>query len=211
LFRLDTQFEVEEMSTAERAVCTPEELLEMTDGDLYELVDGQLVERKMSALSSWVAGETYGRIRDYLRDTGRGGWAFPEGTSYQCFAWDPGAVRRADASYVAAGRFDNDEVPEQGHLRIAPDLAAEVVSPHDSFNEVDQKVEDFLEAGVRLVWVISPETRSVQIYRAGEQATRRLHADDELDAEDILPGFRCKVSDLFPTGASTTDRDAPQA
>jgi len=199
------------MSTAERAVCTPEQLLELSDGDLYELIDGQLVERKMSVLSSWVAGETYGRIRDFLRDTGQGGWAFPEGTSYQCFPWDAGAVRRADASYIAPGRFDNDEVPEQGHLRIAPDLAAEVVSPHDSFNEVDQKVEDFLEAGVRLVWVISPETQSVQVYRPGVQATRRLHGDDELDGEDVLSGFRCKVSELFPSRATVADRDARQA
>jgi Uma2 family endonuclease len=198
------------MSTVERVVCNPDELLELPDGDLYELVDGELVERKMSVLSSWVAGETYGRIRDYLRNSGRGGWAFPEGTSYQCFPWDPGAVGRADASYIAPGRFDNDEVPEQGHLRIAPDLAAEVVSPHDSHSEVDHKVADYLEAGVHLVWVINPQTQSVHVYRPGAPDASRLSADDELDGEDVLPGFRCKVSDLFPGRVSSAAPDVPQ-
>jgi Uma2 family endonuclease len=185
------------MSTLSSPACTADELLTMPDGDLYELVNGRLMERATSATSSWVAGETYRRLANFAVDS-ETGWAFPEGTSYQCFPWDPGRVRRADASFIGKGRFPDDEIPDVGHLPIPPDLAAEVVSPHDSFYEVDQKVEDFLEAGVRLVWVISPERHSVQVYRPGVQATRRLHGDDELDGEDVLPGFRCKVSDLFP-------------
>lgn len=193
------------MSTVTITEYTAEDLLRMPDGDLYELVDGQLVERKFAATSSWVAGEIHRRLGNHVNEQNLG-WAFPEGTSYQCFAVEPERVRKPDASFVAAGRFDNDLPPEEGHVRIPPDLAVEVVSPNDSYFEVDQKVEEFLEAGVRLVWVINPETRTAKVYRPGEQAVAHLHANDELSGEDVLPGFRCRVGDLFPRKLASATR-----
>ena len=72
----------------------------------------------------------------------------------------------------------------------------EVLSPNDRDYETDQKIEDFLRAGVRLVWVINPETRTVLIYRA-DGTISGLREQDELSGEDVVQGFRCRVGDLF--------------
>jgi Uma2 family endonuclease len=63
--------------------------------------------------------------------------------------------------------------------------------------EVDQEVDDYLAAGVRLVWMVNPERRTVWVYRV-DGPVRFLREPDELSGEDVLPGFRCLVSELFP-------------
>lgn len=60
------------------------------------------------------------------------------------------------------------------------------------------KVQEYLRAGVRVVWVVTPETRTVQEHRLDRAESRRLSEEDELCPEDVLPGFRCLVRDLFP-------------
>jgi Uma2 family endonuclease len=183
------------MSTVATSIqYSPEELLTRLDGDAYELVGGELVERKMGAKSSFIAGKIYARL-DRFCDDHRLGWVFPEGTSFQCFPDDLDKVRRADVSFLRFGRLPREQPPE-GHIRIAPDLAVEVVSPQDLAYDVDNKVEDYLQAGVRLVWVVNPATRTVRVHYAdGPGAT--LRADGELDGGDALPGFRCPIRDLF--------------
>lgn len=188
------------MSTVEipaQTEFTPDDLLTMPDGDSYELVDGQLVERKMGAESSWISGRIFGLI-DRWNESGpvdEQGWAFPEGTSLQCFVGRK--VRRADASFFKAGRIKGNF--PRGHLPIAPNLAVEVISPRDIYEEVEQKVQEYLDAGVELIWLISPRDRTVKIYRQGGRDPQRLTVDDELTGEDVLPGFRCQVADLFPS------------
>jgi Uma2 family endonuclease len=183
------------MSTAATSIpYAPDDLLTRPDGDAYELIHGDLVERKMGAKSSFIAGEIHALLRDFSRSQ-RLGWVFPEGTSFRCFPDDPDKVRRADVSFIRFGRLPNEQLPE-GHLRIAPDLAVEVVSPHDLAYDVDSKVEDYLQAGVRLVWVVSPAARTVRVHRPDGPGTT-LRADDELTGEEVLPGFRCPVRDLF--------------
>ena len=183
------------MSTVATSIqYSPEELLTRPNGDAYELVGGELVERKMGAKSSFIAGQIHHRIEDFCRG-GRLGWVFPEGTSFQCFPEDPDKVRRADVSFIRFGRLPREQPPE-GHIRIAPDLAVEVVEPNDLAYDVDSKVEDYLQAGVRLVWVVNPVTRTVRVHYAdGPGAT--LRADGELSGGDVLPGFCCPIRDLF--------------
>ena len=173
---------------------SPEELLTRPDGDAYELVGGELVEREMGAKSSYIAGRIYARL-DRFCDDQHLGWAFPEGTSFQCFPDDVDKTRRADVSFIRFGRLPREQPPE-GHIRLAPDLAVEVVSPNDLAYDVDSKVEDYLHAGVRLVWVVNPMTRTVRVHRSdGPGAT--LRADDELTGGDVLPGFHCPIRELF--------------
>jgi Uma2 family endonuclease len=167
----------------------------MPDGDRYELVDGHLVERKMSAWSSYVAGQLHYRLQSHCEHHG-GGWVFPEGTSYQCFPRHPARVRGPDGSFIRAERLSAAQATEEGHLPVAPDLAVEVLSPNDLVYEVEAKVREYREAGVRLVWVVNPDARSVTVHRARGRGTV-LWEDDELDGEDVLPGFRCRVGDLF--------------
>ncbi len=84
---------------------TPDDLLRMPDqGQGFELVDGELKELNVSFLSSYVAGEIYGQLRDHVRAKGIG-WVSPEGTTYQCFTDDPKRVRRADTAFHLLGRL----------------------------------------------------------------------------------------------------------
>jgi Uma2 family endonuclease len=89
-----------------------------------------------------------------------------------------------------------DDAPSRGYDDIPPDLVVEVLSPRDIATELDQKVEEFLRAGVRLVWVVNPDTRTVRIHRL-DGSISGLHETDELSGEDVLPGFACPVAALF--------------
>ncbi len=176
---------------------TPEDLLKMPDGDRFELVDGRLVETNdMSTLACLVVTELLTILNAYCR-ANRLGWVFPPHTTFQFFADRPSNVRKPDVSFVRHGRFPGEQLPTHGHTPLAPDLAAEVVSPTDEFEHVVSKVQEYLGVGVRLVWVVSPLTRTVLIYRA-DGSIAGLREDGELDGEDVVPGFRCPVRDLFP-------------
>jgi len=153
-------------------------------------------KRNISMESSWIAGEIHRRISNFVTE-GKLGWAYPEGTSYQCFRDDPRRVRKPDTSFFTAQRLPNGPLPE-GHCPLPPDLAVEVVSPNGLFSEVDIKVDEWLRAGTRLVWVVIPATRKIQVHRQGTSSPTTLQAADELDGGDVLPGFHCPVSALFP-------------
>jgi len=179
----------------ERTECTPEQLLAIPDGERYELVNGRLAERTMSLLSSIVGSEILGLLRNFVHEH-RLGWTANSDCGYQCFPWAPNQVRRPDASFIARERLSADQL-EVGYVPIPPDLAVEVVSPNDLFSEVVTKVEEYLRAGVRLVWVIDPTSRSVYVYEANN-ALLRVREEEELSGGQVLPGFRCTVGQLFP-------------
>ena len=153
----------------------------------------------MGAAASWIAGRIHSRLDSYVEQRNLG-WAFPEGTSFQCFPDDPDRVRRADASFIARGRLPNETLP-RGHCRTAPDLAVEVVSPNDLYYEVDQKVREYLSAGVKLVWVVNPDSRTVRIHRLNGPPSD-LGENDTINGEDVLPGFVCRFAEFFPPRAS---------
>jgi Uma2 family endonuclease len=108
--------------------------------------------------------------------------------------------RIPDVAFVAATRFPVEGEPE-GIWPMAPDLAVEIISPNDLYERVISKVEEYLAGGVRQVWLISPEHKSVTIYHAPTHTTILTEADD-LVSEELLPGFRCRIADLFraPSG-----------
>jgi Uma2 family endonuclease len=185
-------------ATAAKTSYTPADLLAMPDEKNYELVDGQLVERNMSVLSSWVAGRLFFHLQSFC-EADPLGWVWPEGTGYQCWPNAPLRVRKADVSFIRTERLPTDASTE-GYLSIRPDLAVEVVSPNDTVWEVDEKVAEYLEVGVPLVWVVRPRSRSVLVHRSNRSVTW-LGDEDEFSGEDILPGFRCRVGAIFPPWA----------
>jgi len=173
--------------------CTLEDLLSLPDaGKGYELVDGRLVEKRMGTLSSWVAGRIL-RILASLEDQGLG-WVLPPDTGFQCFA-DPQQVRKPDVSFIRRGRLPEDQLPS-GYCTVAPDLAIEVLSPNDRVYDIDARITDYLAAGVPLLWLVNPETRMVQVIQP-DGSSVRLSGEEELTGGDVLPGFRCRVADLF--------------
>jgi Uma2 family endonuclease len=183
------------ITVATKPEITPEELLDMPGAASYELVDGQLVERKMSTLSCLVEGLVYERVQGHARPN-KLGLVWPGTQGYQCFPDRPKKVRKPDVSFVKAERMTL-ELLQTGNLPIAPDLAVEVISPGDLAHEVAEKIEEYRQAGVALIWVVEPELRIIDVYRMNG-VNSRLREADELSGEDVLPGFRCRVAELFP-------------
>lgn len=177
------------------SVVTPEQLLQLPDGNRYELVGGQLVERTMSMESAWVANRVGKFLSNFVDSTGEGD-VFNSDASYQCFGEEADRVRRPDVSFIRQGRLSPEQFRE-GHCRIFPDLAVEVASPNDLYYDVQQKVREYLDAGVTVVWVVDPPERSVMVYRRGGPV-ERLQEGDQLNGDPVLPGFAVRVGDLFP-------------
>jgi Uma2 family endonuclease len=185
------------MTTAvgEKQTYRPEDLLRMPDGHRYDLVDGVLTERQMGSISSWVGGVLYATILEFSR-LNHLGWVWHADAGFQCFP-RRGQVRYPDVAFVRYGRLPGEQLPE-GHIDIPPDLVAEVVSPNDLVDDLEARVADYLAAGVHLVWVIHPQQRHARVHRP-DLTIFHVGTDDLLDGETVLPGFRVRLLDLFPT------------
>ena len=85
----------------------------------------------------------------------------------------------------------------EGYFDRAPDITVDVVEPNETYTQVRWKALDYVAAGVRLVWVIDPTSRSAEVHPSEGPGVILLE-DAELDGGDVLPGFRCRVGDLLP-------------
>ena len=178
------------MSTT-RAMTEAELMALPRDGRKRELVDGEI--RVMSP-AGFRHGHVLVRLTARLEAhvaTGRLGYLADSSTG----CWMPsGNLRVPDVTFVARERLP-DGAPE-GFLAVVPDLVVEVVSPSDSQRELLDKVGEYLAAGVRLAWVVDPQSRTAAAYRSLTNV-RHLGEADDLDGEDVIPGFRCRLSELF--------------
>jgi Uma2 family endonuclease len=181
--------------TIEKTLLTADDLFRLPDdGMRHELVRGELRTMPPAGFNHGViASELQWHVANFVRSR-RLGYT-PTADPGFVIAHGPDTVRVPDVVFVAAERI-RGELPKS-FADLAPDLVAEVVSPSDSAREVEEKVQDWLAAGVRLVWVVHPTTRSVTVYRS-LQDIRILREADTLDGADVLPGFTCRVGDLFP-------------
>ena len=108
---------------------------------------------------------------------------------------NPDIVRGADVSFVAASRIPSMGLPVK-FWEGAPDLSVEVVSPGDTVEEVEEKVDNYLAAGTRLVWVVNPKRKTVTVHRS--RANPLVLRDPEiLDGEDVVPGFHIRIGEIF--------------
>jgi Uma2 family endonuclease len=182
------------MSTAIKLM-TADELLGLPKlGELYELIRGEL--RSMTP-----AGFEHGAVEVNLlvsltlhARTHDLGLVVGGDTGFQ-IERDPDTVRSANVAFVAKARLESLGITTK-YFPGAPDAAAEVISPNDRMNEVDDKVQQWLDAGCRLVWVINPRRREVIVYSHTAKPAI-LTEDDALDGQDVVPGFRMVVKDLF--------------
>jgi Uma2 family endonuclease len=173
---------------------TAEQLAAMPNDKDFELVDGQLVERKMGNKSAWIALELAHHLRAFVRQH-RVGWVFGAEAGYRLDPDRSGHVRKPDVSFVRFGRLPQER-PADTYDNLAPDLAVEVISPNDTVLELEEKIEEYLQAGVRLVWVVNPELRTLTVYRPDRTGCVVRNGED-IDGEDVIPGFRFRLSDLF--------------
>ena len=178
---------------------TEDQFLSSDEWDGYELVDGVPVEVDMGGLSAWVGTQVSRRLANYLDDAPVGGAVFAQDTPFKAWPDRPDHFRKPDAMYFGPGRFPGD-VPPEGPIITAPDIAVEVASPNDNLRTLNLKIAEYFRAGVRLIWLVDPETRTIQILRANGQDAR-VGPDDTLTGEDVLTGFEVRVGDLFPKRA----------
>jgi len=173
---------------------TAEELLRLKlPGKRTELIRGRLVVRDPGgARHGAVAMRLAYRIMAHVeaQDLGR---VYAAETGFKIES-APDTVRAPDVAFIAKSRVP--EVEPRGYPGWAPDLAVEVLAHDDHPAETLEKIAQWLKAGVRLVWAVDCEKRGARVYRAdGSEAL--LATNDALEGEDVLPGFRCPLVDLW--------------
>lgn len=163
------------------------------DGYRDELVRGRLVREPLpGGIHDWVAGNLFRSLDRYAEQHSLGHVAFDTGF---LLSRDPPTVRGPDVAFLSWERIPS-EGPPKGFWETAPDLAVEVLSPSNTAAKINDKVLEYLAAGTRLVWVVDPETRCVTVYRS-QKDVHVLTIDDALGGDEVLPGFRLPLSQVF--------------
>ncbi len=174
---------------------TSDELLAMGDRAWRkELVRGELVDMSPpSGPHGAIAFEVAFIVGQFVRDHRLGRCSAAE-TGFR-LATEPDTVRAPDFAYVSRARLPGGKVPK-GYFPGAPDLAVEVLSPSEPLGQLARKIDEYFVAGTVAVWVVDPETREVRVYT--DPATSQVFTDhDELTGGEVLPGFACRVADIF--------------
>ena len=141
---------------------------------------GKIAARLLLLIGNFVEAGKLGII--YGAETG---FVFPDGKT----------VRAPDVMFLSAQRIPAD-LPEDGFLPVAPDLAVEVASPADTFQDVTGKADSYLRVGVKLVWVVDCNARRVFVFRLG-QPVCGFTIGDHLDGGEVIPGLDIALSAIF--------------
>jgi Uma2 family endonuclease len=163
------------------------------DGVWRELVKGKVIEMPQpKPRHGFVCTEIASRLREYVKahDLGR-----VVGESGIITERDPDSMRGPDVSLYSFERLPRGPMPD-GHLDVLPELVVEVLATFDRWPRVLEKIVEYLDAGVRVVCIVDPETQTAQMYTS-EAPVRYLTRDDELTIPELFPDFRCRVGDLF--------------
>ncbi|MCY3918075.1 MAG: Uma2 family endonuclease [Chloroflexi bacterium] len=170
--------------------------VEQIDDRIVELVEGVIVDMSRPG---WEHGEILITLGALIRDHAR--------------KYDLGRVAGGDTGFVLERRTDgkdtvrgldiafvSKEKPQErlarGWTTIAPDLAVEIISPSNKAGDIEKKIEQLLDAGAFLIWVVYPELRTVKVHTT--QGAKTLREDDTLTGGAVLPGFELRVGDIFP-------------
>ena len=190
------------MTTATKPKAKPATTL-LTADDLLRLdaegVRGELIRGELS--ETMPAGHRHGKIvmnlgaelRNFVKPRKLG--TLVASDSGVLLERDPDTVREPDIAFFSAENIPLDaDIP--GYAESVPDLVVEVASPGDSRTAINDKALMWLRYGARLVWVVHPEARAVDVHREGRPVAA-LSENDALDGLDVLPGFSCPVLDVF--------------
>jgi Uma2 family endonuclease len=178
----------QKMLTAEEFFLLPNP----SDGSKQELVRGEvIVMPPPGGLHGVTCNKAGRRIGNFVEDHDRG--TVTSNDTGFITERGPDSVRGPDIAFWSKERLP---VVPVGYMEIAPDLAVEVLSPSNTSKQIHDKLQEYFNRGVRLVWVIAPEDRTLAIYRTPDEG-RLLHETATVTGEDVLPGFSCKVSDLL--------------
>lgn len=182
----------EQNPTAKRLL-TAKDLAGMgEEAEFCELVDGALVQMSPSRLPEARVVRTTQRLLDNFVSQHRLGEVFGPDLGYELTLY---RVRAPDVSFVSAEKLAAYGNPWE-FAKLVPDLVVEVISPDVKYGYLQRKIRDYFEAGVRLLWIVDPEMQTVTVYRSPVDL-RILTAADMLAGDDVLPGFSCRVAELF--------------
>jgi Uma2 family endonuclease len=159
---------------------------------LFELVDGVLVEKVMGYWESVLAIELAGFLRDFIKRRKLGTLAGEAGM----LRLRPGLVRIPDLSFISRARLAEHRAALAPIPPLGPDLAIEVVSEGNTPKEIARKIREYFASGSRLVWVVDPSTRTVDVYTAPAKRIV-LKETQTLTGDAVLPGFRLPLKKLF--------------
>lgn len=180
---------------AQQNLLTADDLTKQPDdGSRYELVKGVLQKMPPAGFEHGIcAAEIGSKLNMYVKRH-KLGYVCGAETGFR-IAQNPDTVRAPDAAFVCQTSIERQGIVK-GYWEGAPDLAIEVISPGDTYAEVAEKVEAWLTAGCRMVWVINPRRETVEVYRPNADFTI-LRGTDILDGGDVVEGFQCSVQDIF--------------
>ena len=186
---------------SEKRNWTDEEFMALPDGDRYELVNGELVIVGNSGMEHGNIGAFLcGLLEIYVRRNKLGS-TFDSSTAFtmktgnkrsrsECTTLSP------DVSFIAKEHLKGLKKLPKGFFQSAPDLAVEIISPSNTFDEIHTKIVEYFDSGSKLVWVIHPDEESVLVYHK-PQPDKLLQRSDTLDGETVIPGFTVPVAELF--------------
>jgi Uma2 family endonuclease len=174
---------------------TADELLRLPRGRFrYELIRGRLITMSPSGSEHGVVAMRLSLILGPFVAARNLGVLFGAETGFR-LERSPDTVRAPDVAFISHARISPGGIP-QGYWTGPPELAVEVVSPNDTPREVSEKAADWIRFGARAVWVVDPDSKTVTVY-AADGSVKTLVQGETLDGGDVLPGFRCDVSDIF--------------
>ena len=178
-----------------RTLVTADELLRMPDdGKRYELIEGELIQMAPAGLRHGEIAATIALlIGNHVRQNDHGSVFVADPGFF--LQRDPDTVRAPDVAFIKKNRLSPEGAPA-GFSDTIPDLVVEVVSPNDRAGQVQEKIEQWIEHGVRLVWLVHPDQRSITVYRSLNEV-HVLQEGDTLTGDPVLPGFTCLVAEIF--------------
>lgn len=178
-----------------RSITTAGELAGLPDDDFrYELDEGELIRMPPPGEEhGWVVNRLYGRLFNHAANGGFGTTYVETGF---LLARDPDVVRAPDIAFLGRERLPAPVDAASGYILGAPDLAIEIQSPSQAPADVDKKVRQYLAAGARAVWVVSPRRRQAAVHRRSENPVT-LSERDYLEAPDLLPGLRILLAEIL--------------
>ncbi len=181
------------MASTRTAPLTLEEFAQLSrDGARHEVNAGELIIMPPSKfLHSRVVRKIFKAIETALEAMKFGEVLAEAGYVLSC---DPLTIRQPDISVISSERIRTTR--DDGYVEGAPELAVEVVSPSDSVQDLEVKVDQYLVSGAKQVWIVSPNTKRVYVFSPSSQP--RIYDETQtLDGGDLLPGFSVKIADFF--------------
>jgi Uma2 family endonuclease len=186
------------VAAAPRPMTTEEMLALPEDGVERWLIRGQLREKPMTVRNRWHSRIMIrvGKLLDnWLDQQPEPRGSVLGGEAGVRLRRTPDSTVGIDVVYISAEAAAR-QTDETTLIDGPPILAVEILSPNDTQEEIDEKIDDYLQAGVPLVWIINPRRRTVEIFRPGAEP-EMVNVRQELSAEPHLPGFRVQVAQFF--------------